>query len=35
MVRLHFARVPQHDILIRRSLADKIRAGIGDAWPVG
>src|SRR6266487_3376209 len=35
MVRLHFARVPQHDILIRRSLAAKIRAAFGDAWPVG
>jgi hypothetical protein len=35
MVRLHFARVPQHDILIRRSLADKILAAFGDAWPVG
>jgi hypothetical protein len=35
MVRLHFARVPQHDILIRRSLAAKIRDAVGDAWPVG
>jgi len=35
MVRLNFARVPQHDILIRRSLAAKIRAALGDACPVG
>jgi hypothetical protein len=34
MVRLQFARDPRHGILIRRSLADKIRAAFGDAWRV-
>ncbi|HEV8533120.1 MAG TPA: hypothetical protein VGT00_16980 [Methylomirabilota bacterium] len=35
MVRLRFDRVPQHSILIRKSLADKIRAAFADLWRLG
>src|SRR5262249_36442930 len=32
MVRLRFARDTRHSILIRRSLAEKIRGAVGEAW---